>query len=175
MIYPQPSDRASETAHTIWNVLGWRQLAGLAMTLVTTFKEQRRPVSQDPTMTHGQRDALQRATAYARLPAQLVCRALGAAARPKPFLDGLVHHRHRLARLHSKGSPSMAIRLRRLGVARASRTSPWRRLRTSLPAQYQEPFTSWKRPSIYPPGNQIGFHPAWKVSCVGLLPSALIT
>ena len=41
-IYAQSSDRASDTANNIWNVLGWCQLAGLAMILVTTFKEKRR-------------------------------------------------------------------------------------------------------------------------------------
>ena len=40
-VYAQASDRANDTAVTIWNVLGWCQLAGLVIALVTTFKAKR--------------------------------------------------------------------------------------------------------------------------------------
>lgn len=41
-IYAQASDRADAAAAAIWNLLGWGQLAGLAIVLGTTFKAKRR-------------------------------------------------------------------------------------------------------------------------------------
>lgn len=41
-VYAQASDSADLIATTVWNVLGWCQLAGLAIILVTTFGAKRR-------------------------------------------------------------------------------------------------------------------------------------
>ncbi len=113
-IYAQSSDRASDTANNIWNVLGWCQLAGLAMILVTTFKEKRR--HDDDPLTSTRQWLTANRIFYSALLLILAFlpnwfAALGGAAGPKRFGDGLVHHRHRATRrLHSRGAPSLEIR-----------------------------------------------------------------
>ena len=50
-IYAQASDRANDAATAIWNLLGWCQLAGLAIVLGTTFQAKRRHDKDHATST----------------------------------------------------------------------------------------------------------------------------
>ncbi len=48
-IYAKTSDPANNTAGAIWNVLGWCMLAGLVLTVVTTFQEKQRSEADSST------------------------------------------------------------------------------------------------------------------------------
>ena len=107
---------AYNTAGAIWTVLGWCMLAGLVLTVVTTFQEKQK--SEADSSTSARCCHMSNVLFYgavlltlAFLP-KLVRGPLGSTPERRNFLGCLVHHRHRGAGpLRGRGPPSLAHRL----------------------------------------------------------------